>query len=139
MAQTTTTTIRIELVHETCFKCGVSFGLERSRYDRAQKYGETFYCTNGHGQVYATTELDRERQRREEAERARDFHASQAQYARQRAEHEARRAAAYKGVATKVKNRIENGVCPHCQRSFPNVRAHMQSKHPDEIGTEVKE
>jgi hypothetical protein len=38
-------------------------------------------------------------------------------------------ARAYKGHNTRIKNRIKNGVCPFCNRSFADVRAHMASKH----------
>jgi len=41
---------------------------------------------------------------------------------------------AVKGQLTKVKNRISNGVCPCCNRSFPDLEKfnrHMKTKHPD--------
>lgn len=36
-----------------------------------------------------------------------------------------------KGVVTRTRNRIANGVCPCCDRSFTNLQRHMASKHPD--------
>lgn len=37
---------------------------------------------------------------------------------------------ATKGVVTRTKNRIKNGVCPCCKRSFENLQRHMKTKHP---------
>jgi hypothetical protein len=41
-----------------------------------------------------------------------------------------RGAAAQKGQKTRIKNRIARGVCPCCNRSFADLGAHMQQKHP---------
>lgn len=38
---------------------------------------------------------------------------------------------AEKAAKTKLKQRIANGVCPCCQRSFTNLHSHMQKQHPD--------
>lgn len=42
-----------------------------------------------------------------------------------------RQIAAQRGQTTKLKNRIAKGVCPCCQRSFQNLKRHMESQHPD--------
>lgn len=42
-----------------------------------------------------------------------------------------RSAAAYKGAATRLKNRAKAGVCPCCNRTFQNLARHMASQHPD--------
>lgn len=31
---------------------------------------------------------------------------------------------------TRIKNRVSNGVCPCCKRSFANLAKHMTCKHP---------
>ena len=36
-----------------------------------------------------------------------------------------------KAAKTRIKNRISNGVCPCCRRSFQNLHRHMLNKHPD--------
>ncbi len=43
-----------------------------------------------------------------------------------------KRTSAIKGQMTKLKNRIENGVCIHCNRTFQNLARHMKCKHPGE-------
>lgn len=50
---------------------------------------------------------------------------------RERAETAERSLSATKGVVTKIKNKISKGICPCCNRSFTNLRRHMNSKHPD--------
>jgi hypothetical protein len=32
---------------------------------------------------------------------------------------------------TKLKQRVANGVCPCCHRSFVNLHRHMAGQHPD--------
>lgn len=67
----------------------------------------------------------RESRRRQYAERT-------AEIERETAERERRSAAAYKGHATRIRNRIKNGVCPAgCNRHFDNVQRHIATKHPD--------
>lgn len=41
--------------------------------------------------------------------------------------------ATQKGQLTKLRNRIANGVCPWCQRSFANVARHVEHQHPDQV------
>ncbi len=37
---------------------------------------------------------------------------------------------AEKGAKTRIKNRVANGVCPCCNRSFVNLARHMHNQHP---------
>lgn len=41
-----------------------------------------------------------------------------------------RRLTAQRGATKRIKNRVGNGVCPCCTRSFANLRGHMATKHP---------
>lgn len=42
-----------------------------------------------------------------------------------------RSASAYKGQATRLRNRIKAGVCPRCNRTFQNLQRHMAGQHPE--------
>ncbi len=121
-----------QLESVTCFQCGVVFampaGLRKTLLERREK--QNFWCPNGHEQHYIgetdaqklQKELDRERQRRQMAEST--------------AVAEAKRAENAERLANRRKNqlaRVENGVCPCCNRSFTNLRRHMATKHPEEI------
>ena len=53
--------------------------------------------------------------------------------ARQQRDHAEHRRRGEKAAKTRIKNRIANGVCPCCQRSFKDLHRHMQNKHPDYV------
>lgn len=127
------TVIQMALSFETitCFKCQMAFAVPSASKRRWRESGDEFWCPNGHGQHYVETEiqrlqkqLDQERKRREWAESAKES-------AYQSLEDERKRVAALKGVVTRTKNRIANGVCPCCKRSFQNLKRHIQHQHPD--------
>lgn len=44
-----------------------------------------------------------------------------------------RRRRGEKAAKTRLQNRVGNGVCPCCRRSFTNVRRHIANKHPDYV------
>lgn len=110
-----------------CYSCGVLFAsniLPRRRED-----GGTFYCPNGHGQSYTESEADKlrkqltdEKLKREQAERDMEW----ARVAERKAD--AARAKVEKKLRLQTR-RIEAGVCPHCQRTFKQLAAHMKCKH----------
>ncbi len=109
-----------------CVECGIGVygphGFHRSR----SRDHKRFYCLNGHWQYFpGESDIERERQKRELAERERD----NARFFLQSEEHSHR---ATRGHLTRVKKRIANGVCPCCKRSFPGGRLqrHIESKHP---------
>lgn len=121
-----------QLATEICCNCGIEFAMPE-RFQRAcqadsKKY---FYCPNGHSQHYAESAADvlrRERDRlKQQAARLED----EAREAREREESAKRQAAAFKGVATRIKNRVKHGVCPCCNRTFQDLARHMKSQHPD--------
>jgi len=127
-------------IHE-CPKCGVRHGIPQSLLLQAQenrwdsKHPRWIHCPNGH--TWALTgksdadqlRLERDRLKQRVAESQDD-----ARYQRELREQAEKTASAYKGVATKLKNRAKAGLCPCCNRSFENLRRHMATKHPDFSG-----
>jgi hypothetical protein len=121
------------LVQQTCYLCGVLFGMEAGFDKRRRNDHREWFCPNGHGQIYnGKTEAQ---QLKEQLDAARSLAAREAMWRREaeaRTETERRSAAAYKGHMTRIRNRIANGVCPAgCNRHFDNVERHIASKHPD--------
>jgi hypothetical protein len=114
-----------------CAECGMLFGLTAEFSDRRREDGESWYCPNGHLQFYGATDLDRERAARERAESELTYARQQRDRARADADHARHVAAGHKAYATRIRNRIANGVCPWCNRSFENVRRHVATVHPD--------
>jgi len=89
-----------------------------------------FTAQRGHPQIYTETELDKLRRHLKFAE-------GSAERARTQAESERRHRIAIKGQLTKTKNRIANGVCPCCNRSFSNLQRHMSGQHPQFVSQEL--
>jgi phage/plasmid primase-like uncharacterized protein len=97
---------------------------------RSEKVG--FYCSYGHPLVFMEGESDLDKMRRERDRLAqqlaqRDDRIREEREARETAE---RRAAAARGLVTKIKNRVGHGVCPCCNRTFSDLARHMAGKHP---------
>lgn len=111
----------------TCYKCGTPFGVESCLHRRLKERGETFYCPNGHGQVYTRSIT----QKLEDAEKALERERARTQRWRDESEANARSAAAYKGHLTRTKKRVAAGVCVCCNRSFRNLADHMRTQHPE--------
>lgn len=110
---------------ETCCNCGMLFAMPQDVQRRRRDDKATFYCPAGHAQHYTgpteadklRREVERERQVREAAEaRAGKAEQNLAQVAR---------------AHRKMRQRVMNGVCPCCNRSFGNLRQHMKTEHPD--------
>lgn len=112
-----------QFVVEDCCRqgCGIAFGIPRDLYDRLRAdTGTVFYCPNGHGQSY-TGKSDAQKLRDAEA---RETHLKD-QLEAAEAEAESRR-----GQILRDRVRFAAGVCPCCNRSFPQIRRHIATKHP---------
>jgi hypothetical protein len=113
------------LITTSCCNCGITFGIPEDHNRVLVDTKRVFYCPNGHGQSYTGAteaeklkkELEREKQRREMAERE--------------AAMEAKRAKKSEAELGRVKTRVHNGVCPCCNRTFQNLARHMATKHPE--------
>jgi hypothetical protein len=118
-----------------CASCNIDFGIGRNFETARREDHATFYCPNGHGNVYKgdseAEKLRKEVERMKVRERlARDserFYRDQAAASR-------RSAAAVRGHLTRLRKRIAAGVCPCCNRSFENVRRHIEGQHPEWAG-----
>lgn len=111
------------LVVTSCW-CGIGVAIPESLYRQARDQGESVYCPLGHTFVWKKTRVQ---ELENEVARLRDDKT----FWRGEAEREQRRARAARGQVTKIKNRVGNGVCPCCKRTFANVARHMANQHPD--------
>ena len=121
-----TPTLTVTFVEVECFSCGTPFALSRDFYENRLTDKKRWYCPNGHSQVFVGLS---DKKKLEQA-RAQITHLGDQKDAAQRS------ADAYKGHFTRVKKKVEraeNGVCPHCNRSFADLRRHMESKHQAEL------
>ena len=120
-----------------CHKdCGMSFAMPDTFYQRMKETKVSFYCPRGHSQYFVgETEEEKLRKRLQWAEEREK--SLRLQQEREREEHrrslqrQERKTRAAKAVLTKTRKRIQNGVCPCCNRTFQNLMAHMKTKHPN--------
>lgn len=117
---------------EVCCECEMLFAIPHTYRLRLRKSHALFYCPAGHAQHYIDAndeDVLREKLRKAEA-RADEWRAEYDQEWKARKATE-RRLSAAKGVLTRTKKRIANGVCPCCNRTFQNLANHMKGKHPE--------
>lgn len=124
-----------------CASCGLTFAITQEYEQRRRQQKDDFYCPNGHKQgFYGPNEQER-RIKELEAQLKREQNAvASERSARSWAESRAKGAAVSAGKAKAAKRRIEerlaHGVCPCCHRTFKQLAAHMQAKHPEYGGRE---
>jgi hypothetical protein len=122
------------LADETCCNCGIQFAMPADFQARRRDDHEWFYCPRGHKQHY-TGETETARLRRElqavraEAERTQAYLNSRICAEKSAANGAAIRAGKAKAKLARTLERIGAGVCPHCQRTFKQLAAHMKCKH----------
>lgn len=121
----------------TC-TCGLIFAVPSAVRERWVETGSGFQCPMGHPLSYQHSELSKMRKELERSQaetakalREKEFARSNAAAERQAREKTERRLTATRGAHTRTRNRIKNGVCPCCTRSFQNLRSHMKTKHPE--------
>lgn len=97
-----------------------------------RRSSQNFHCPWGHTQHFPLGESEADKLRRENQRLTQRIAQKDDEIKWQRDHREAaeRSASAYKGQATKLRNRAKAGVCPCCNRSFENLRRHMASQHP---------
>lgn len=127
-----------ELCVINCGSCGGTYAINERHRAQCYQEGNSWtcpYCKTGWG--YANNNENAQLKKQLELERKRKEWAEQ-DARRQRedriaAEHRER---AQKAAKTRLKNRIGQGVCPCCTRTFGNLARHMATKHPDYAATE---
>lgn len=120
-----------------CIECGTPiYGAEGLKKMRL-KDQKTFYCINGHPQHYVgETPEQRLEKQLERAKKEKEWAEQDAKSAREARDTARRAESIAKGKLKAHSERVKNGVCPCCTRSFTNLRRHMAAKHPEWKGEE---
>lgn len=119
-----------------CCKCGCEIWIPDALYEAASASrgpkGIHFYCAYGHGQHFVEGETEAEKLRRERDRLAQQIAQRDDEINRERERREAaeRQAAAARGQVTKMKKRASAGTCPCCNRTFLSLQSHIAKKHP---------
>lgn len=120
--------VTVELTNLQCW-CGMAFAVPDTLYRsvREERSGDirAVHCPVGHSNVWKKSEVQILRDKLATKE-------SELEFARAAKDAAERRERSAKGKVTRLTRRINNGVCPHCNRHFQNVERHMASKHPQE-------
>lgn len=124
----------IALVTVECCNCHMTFGMPEQLKQRLLDSHKDFYCPAGHNQHYVgETELARTKRQLEET---RKYNGD----LQNRIEEKTKAIIVQKGLVTryrnardKIKVRVDNGVCPCCNRTFQNLARHMKTKHSDQL------
>lgn len=122
----------------TCYRCGVLFAFPENLMRKLRDTGDTFWCPNGHGQIFTKTTQQKLDEALAKAKRDREFAETRIGAYRDQAEAAERSNRALKGAATKLRKRIAAGVCPCCSRTFQDLSRHITNKHPNYTQEEVQ-
>lgn len=124
------TTVELATIHCGC--CGGTYAINERHRAQCYQEGGSWHCpycrvswgyANNNENAKLKRELEAERKRKEWAEQEARNQAG----LRRQAEHRER---AQKAAKTRIKNRVQHGVCPCCTRTFENLARHMATKHP---------
>lgn len=107
-----------------CANCSMNFAVPVDWISERRRTGNAFFCPNGHSLSFKETseKILKKRLEAKEAELTRE---------RERTKRAQRQVSAGRGQITRIKNRVSNGVCPCCNRTFQNLLRHMGTQHPD--------
>ena len=116
---------QVTLEQEICLSCSGVFAVNKEWIQRKRQSGGSWYCpycqTGWHAAETENKRLEANLKR------------ANNNLATEKAHHDQTKASlsAQKGVTTRLKNRIKNGVCPCCNRHFKDLFRHMENQHPE--------
>jgi hypothetical protein len=126
-----------------CHKgCGIAIAIPDGVYQSltGKNRGTHFYCLHGHEQWFTgESEAEKLKRQLEMAEQRVQTERKRVEAEQERSRRANLSANAFKGQVTRLRNRVGNGVCPCCNRTFQNLQRHMHTKHPEYAGSEPKE
>jgi hypothetical protein len=125
----TTLTYTGKLTITTCW-CGIKHAIPEQLLAEARRVPTDVYCPLGHSGTY-TSETEAARLKRE-------LKWAQDEAARVKAERDQAEASrrAWKGQATKLRNRAAGGDCPFCGEHVYQLARHVSRKHAEEAAAD---
>jgi len=124
----------IELVKIVCGGCGISFAMPKKYQQTLFNNHNTFYCPRGCVRHYpGQSDNEKLKKKIDLLSNRLRIETEYKEEAREELKKEKLSKRAIKSHHTRLKNRIKNGVCPCCKRTFKNLSEHMDQKHPNFI------
>ena len=139
MTQGLTFTKTITMITEICCNCGVAFAMPSDLQEIfLNNPTKSFYCPNGHGQHYRDSKEGK--LRREAEQKLMETQRLLEQKKNELADSDQIKAIMQKQLDRSIRKlkRIENGVCPDCNRHFTNLERHIKTKHYKAAGCSAK-
>ena len=122
--------VGVNLYTHECPVCGVIYGLSEQFDGERSSNGGSWYCPNGHNLSYTESEAAKLRDKLNKTSRKLELTEARLESAWNERDAACRSANAYKGHNTRLKNRVQAGLCTECHRHFENLQRHMETKHP---------
>jgi len=116
----------VKLVTEECCACGIVFAMPQQVNERLRTKGGTFYCPNGHSQVYTEPDIEVLKKRLIAEQRRSQDLKTQLNGALDNL-------SVTKKDLRRTKRRVNAGVCLYCRRHFTNLERHVHTKHAEEV------
>lgn len=118
----------------TCGGCGVVYGLDVEFYNKKKEDHTGFNCPNGCSR-YFSGESDKDKLQREisSLQNRISIHQNIINNKNHQIQQLNYSVRAQKAAKTKILNRVKNGVCPCCNRTFKDLQNHFKTKHPELI------
>jgi len=108
-----------------CCNCGMLFAMTTELKNIRLEDHKLFYCPAGHAQHFADkTEAQKLREELEQK-------AKQLWQEKNRSALIERQRDQVSKTYHRMRERVKNGVCPCCNRTFQNLMNHIKTKHPD--------
>ena len=132
MSVATTITVSLDLVPLNCYSCGVWFAIPADLQRSRTRNGKSFWCPNGHAQVFRGGEVEQLKERLAAARDAARLEANRAEGLERERLRLANDLMDQAKEHKRVLRRANAGVCQHCRRHFENVDRHVAKVHPAE-------
>lgn len=116
-----------------CITCGIPFTIPLNVIEKHRENGGFHSCPNGHQQGWEKSRSTREKEKQEQEQTRRERDKLKQQIAQKDDEILAEKAKANKlnKELSRQSKRVHAGVCSCCNRSFQNLKRHMENKHKD--------
>lgn len=123
-------TIQQTLILEeiTCGTCGILHAVPQNWIQERRKTAGDIHCPNGCRRSWRESEA--QKLKRELEAKERELTAAKCETMRVNVLLEDEKRA--KAKQDRKLKRVHKGVCPCCNRSFQNLRRHMETKHPEQ-------
>lgn len=123
--------VNFELVE--CCSCSTPFMMQGHLIRRLKATKNSFYCPScGTSQGwFGQNKEEKLKDELDRSERRLQLEKNRRESAEREAERQSHIARGQKAAKTRLKNRIKNGVCPCCNRTFANLAKHMSGQHPE--------